>query len=351
MTKAIAIRQNGVRQEYTGVARLKTNRIGGGSVGWLAEDESRATSKTIQLNGTYAAASDGYYGYDVVTVDVPPAPQPPDRCVFGFNTENNVEYMACTKNGRLKVREFPSYVSITPYTDSEIRRYSDYHHIPYHVALMRGDGEEYSEFRDHDSEDIISFNNYDPNNEDQVREIKGQVARSSKDIVFVGGTVELWLSEPVRIDYVDTLEGANVVTTEETWYSGDSSIDNLVSYGGEQGSTEYVLNTSFQGNSLRFEFVRIQPWRIFARPTWIEEFEEYMEAEFNDEEYVIRGRPMDDYIEFPYRQYDDENGLCYRARIIGDYPDRYWLIPVDEVGDVEPESMKGIYSIYDSSVY
>ena len=51
--------------------RLQTSGIGGGSVTWLPEADTRCETLNVTANGTYSAAEAGKYGYDYVVVSVP----------------------------------------------------------------------------------------------------------------------------------------------------------------------------------------------------------------------------------------------------------------------------------------
>ena len=51
--------------------RIQTPGIGGGSVTWLPEADTRCETLNVTANGTYSAQQAGKYGYDYVTVSVP----------------------------------------------------------------------------------------------------------------------------------------------------------------------------------------------------------------------------------------------------------------------------------------
>lgn len=67
MSKNIVIEEGGIGRNLT-AEKLKTALVGGGSCLWVPEDEMALTVKSINQNGTYTAASDGFYGYSQVTV-------------------------------------------------------------------------------------------------------------------------------------------------------------------------------------------------------------------------------------------------------------------------------------------
>lgn len=67
MSKNITIQEGGLAKQLT-ANKLKTSLVGGGTCLWVPEDETNLTTKYITENGTYRAASEGYYGYSEVTV-------------------------------------------------------------------------------------------------------------------------------------------------------------------------------------------------------------------------------------------------------------------------------------------
>ena len=70
MSKNIIIEEGGVARSFSGVEKLQTELVGGGSCNWVPEDETKLTTKSISKNGTYNASSDDAYGYSKVTVNV-----------------------------------------------------------------------------------------------------------------------------------------------------------------------------------------------------------------------------------------------------------------------------------------
>ena len=52
-------------------SKLRTPLQGGGTCDWVPEDEVQLTTKFVSENGTYNAASDEFYGFSQVTVNVP----------------------------------------------------------------------------------------------------------------------------------------------------------------------------------------------------------------------------------------------------------------------------------------
>lgn len=84
MSKDIVIVNNGTGAEETwqAIDEIETRGIGRGAVNWVPEDSTIKQDKTIVLNGTYAAADEGLYGYGNVNVNV--------QCMTG--TIDGVEY-------------------------------------------------------------------------------------------------------------------------------------------------------------------------------------------------------------------------------------------------------------------
>lgn len=50
--------------------KIQTQNIGGGSVTWVPEADTRCETLEVTENGTYVAADAGKYGYDYVAVSV-----------------------------------------------------------------------------------------------------------------------------------------------------------------------------------------------------------------------------------------------------------------------------------------
>ena len=113
MSKNITIQEGGVAKQLT-VDKLKTNEVGGGSCLWVPEDDVVLGQKSINENGTYVAADDGYYGYSQVTVNgigaatgkIPSGTTPP-------SADGN-EYVVTTDNsGNLTFQKLPSSIRVT----------------------------------------------------------------------------------------------------------------------------------------------------------------------------------------------------------------------------------------------
>lgn len=67
MSKNVVIQEGGTNKQLT-VNKLKTNLADGSTQLWLPESEVSLGNKNITANGTYYASSDGYYGFEYVTV-------------------------------------------------------------------------------------------------------------------------------------------------------------------------------------------------------------------------------------------------------------------------------------------
>jgi len=67
--KNITIQEGGVAKQLS-VDKLKTNKVGGGTLLWVPEDEVSLGTKSVTANGTYKASDDGKYGFSQVTVNV-----------------------------------------------------------------------------------------------------------------------------------------------------------------------------------------------------------------------------------------------------------------------------------------
>lgn len=73
--------------------KLQTQAIGGGSVTWVPEADTRVVALTVTENGSKSASDEGVYGWDYVAVSVPGR-------VTG--TKNGVEYtVTVDENGNL----------------------------------------------------------------------------------------------------------------------------------------------------------------------------------------------------------------------------------------------------------
>lgn len=77
------------------IDKLRTQGIGGGSVTWVPEVDTRCVPLTVTENGSKNASEEGVYGWDIVTVSIPNA-----GSVTG--TKNGVEYtVTVDENGNL----------------------------------------------------------------------------------------------------------------------------------------------------------------------------------------------------------------------------------------------------------
>lgn len=117
MSKNISIAEGGQGKQMT-VDKLKTNLVAGGTCLWVPEDEVDLGTKSISANGTYAAASDGKYGYSQVTVNVPGgAGGPPGEAgssIVGTDPTDGEEYVErIDENGNIVKTLMPSGIQVT----------------------------------------------------------------------------------------------------------------------------------------------------------------------------------------------------------------------------------------------
>lgn len=70
MSKNIIIQNDGVDVTYTGIKKLKTRKVEGGTLYWLPEGEQPTAVKRITANGTYKASDDNLYAYGQAIVNV-----------------------------------------------------------------------------------------------------------------------------------------------------------------------------------------------------------------------------------------------------------------------------------------
>ena len=82
MSKSVIIVNNGTTETWSTVDTIRVKGVVGGTEDFVPEDETIKQDKTIVLNGTYAAADEGLYGYGNVNVNV--------QCMTG--TIDGVEY-------------------------------------------------------------------------------------------------------------------------------------------------------------------------------------------------------------------------------------------------------------------
>lgn len=75
MAKNITIKEGATAKNFTGVKKITTNQMGGGSVSWIPEDEAvdyvNLKTITARKNGTYKAEDNACDGFSEVKVEVP----------------------------------------------------------------------------------------------------------------------------------------------------------------------------------------------------------------------------------------------------------------------------------------
>ena len=171
MSKNISIAEGGVARQFT-VDEVDAPKVGGGMQPFVPKDEVRLTTKHISKNGTYPASADGYYGFKVVTVNVPGgsgsadssgkpntgspsvpgsgiAPGGPGSAVVGTDPETgNEEVVGVDENGNIVRTKIPSAIEITkPPDDTE---YNEGDTIIYNgiiVGLKKKDGSTFTDSR------------------------------------------------------------------------------------------------------------------------------------------------------------------------------------------------------------
>ena len=72
MSKNVVIEEGGAPKTLGGTQKVNTRLSGGGSQNWVPEDGVRLQPLSVNKNGTVTAESVGAYGFDRVTVNVPP---------------------------------------------------------------------------------------------------------------------------------------------------------------------------------------------------------------------------------------------------------------------------------------
>lgn len=125
MSKNITIQEGGVARQFGGVAKLRTDQQGGGSVYWVPEEEVQLETKSITENGTYYAADDGVYGWDTINVNVPGGtggdPGGIGSSIVGTDPDDGEEYyIGVDDNGELVKIKLPVRIEVTtPPTKTE----------------------------------------------------------------------------------------------------------------------------------------------------------------------------------------------------------------------------------------
>lgn len=162
MSKNISIAEGGVARQFT-VDEVDTPKVGGGMQPFVPKDEVRLTTKHISKNGTYPAASDGYYGFKSVTVNVPGGSGSADShgkpsgtippgdigsAVIGEDEDGNDAVIGVDKDGKLVKTPIPTtIVLVTPPTKTE---YTDGETMDYTgivVGLKKKDGSTFTDAR------------------------------------------------------------------------------------------------------------------------------------------------------------------------------------------------------------
>lgn len=104
MSKNITIQEGGVGKQFT-ADKLKTDLTAGGDTKWVPEDNYNLTAKQITEDGTYVAASEGYYGYSEVTASG-------FGRVSGKGQDGNEHMITTDSIGNLVDTILPSYIEV-----------------------------------------------------------------------------------------------------------------------------------------------------------------------------------------------------------------------------------------------
>lgn len=258
MTKNITVQEHGEPKEFEGVARLDTKLMGGSAMTWLPDDETTAGKLDITENGEYLAANDGLYGYSEITVNVPIEGR--DRCVFGYERDAKVAVMACTRDGNLMARMFPSYVKIEPLSESAMRTRDVRSTIDtFNITLMTANDTVYRNLTEVEALGLLNDGGVTPSVW-RERETRGFVNEDCDILYAVDGT--------------DNHEGTNAIEERRGRYM--SVID-------DEGVTIYG----------RAGYYLVHPTLFAAVPKWLDDFRTFMDSDFDSAEYMVYGREVD----------------------------------------------------------
>ena len=107
MSKNIIIQQKGADVSLSGVAKLQTSGLTGGSVYWVPEDEATLGEVYLTANGVYTAAALGVYSISQATVEVPQGSQ-----AVGSG-EDGKYYKVTVVDGDFVYTEVPESMAVT----------------------------------------------------------------------------------------------------------------------------------------------------------------------------------------------------------------------------------------------
>ena len=90
------------------VDKLRTPGIGGSDITWIPEEKTRCESLSVSVNGTYAAADAGKYGYNYVVVNVP------GNSVTGTDGDGDEATATVDPDtGEIEITKIPSSIRVT----------------------------------------------------------------------------------------------------------------------------------------------------------------------------------------------------------------------------------------------
>ena len=155
MSVNIAIEEGGVARQFT-VDEVDAPKVGGGMQPFVPKDEVRLTTKHISKNGTYPASADGYYGFKVVTVNVPGGSGSADSsgkpsgtilpggagsAIVGEDDDGNDAVIGVDSGGKIVKTPIPSAIEITkPPDDTEYNEGDTIIYDGVDVKLKKKDG-------------------------------------------------------------------------------------------------------------------------------------------------------------------------------------------------------------------
>ena len=107
--KNISIKEGGTARVFGPVSRLRVLKQDTGSEDFALESDTELTSKSVDVNGTYDAAQDGYYGYSQVYVY---CSEEADQ-VTGKKQDGNTYSVSKDEEGNIHETKIPVKIEIT----------------------------------------------------------------------------------------------------------------------------------------------------------------------------------------------------------------------------------------------
>lgn len=146
MSKNVAIAEGGTAKTFSGVAKLRTALVGGGTCDWVPQDDANdfatVTTLTATENGVYTPPA-GTAGYSAVTVDVPNT----GGYLTGADSDGNL-YKLTVSGDTLSKTKIPSAIAVT--APPTLRTYAPGHAIDFTgltVKLYDGAGDLFTNSR------------------------------------------------------------------------------------------------------------------------------------------------------------------------------------------------------------